>query len=482
MRASAGIRLNSAARLRQWIKALSFLKLRTHINLIVGCLSAVFIALVVSARLDSTRRAISEEIVAANVVAVQLLGHVVDSSERAGPEPLLRFLESLGRVRANEISLYAANGAVLYRSPDSTYKAGREAPQWFTGLLMPTTPTREFVMPDGLRLVVKADASRAILDGWDDVAILLKMGAVALGILNLLVFWLVRRALSPLPIIADGLSRLRHGELKFRLPRLQGFEASAIGNAFNDMALAVEEKVQAERQARDAEARLDERRELAQLIEQRIEEERRMIARELHDEFGQSVTAIRSLALSIAARMPSAESPTGSSIVTSSIGDAATLISSEAARLYDAMHGLIPRLAPLTLDNLGLEATLRSFVDEWQQRNPSLELSLRQNLTTQLGPSVALAIYRVVQEALINALRHGQPAKIEVSVECDEQHAYVRVSDDGIGLREDWQRPGRFGLRGLKDRIDKLHGRLQVNNRATGGVEVCAEIPLQVAK
>lgn len=443
------------------------MKLRTHVNLIVGFLSAGFIALVVSAELDSTRRAISEEMAATNVVAAQVLTRVVHVN--ADSASLLSFLQSLGRVRANEIELRGPSGALLYKSPVSTYKAGREAPQWFTALLLPVTPARELQLNDGAHLVLKANASRAILDGWDDMFSLLVYGAVTLGVLNGLVFWWVSRALSPLPVIAAGLSRLRQGELKFRLPALRGTEVSVIGLAFNDMAMAMEEKVQAERRAREVEARLDERREMAQLIEQRLEEERRMIARELHDEFAQSVTAIRSLAVSITNQTPNHES---------SIGQAAQLISSEAASLYDAMHGLIPRLTPLTLDTLGLAATLDQFVSDWQKRNPLLKLSLAQTLTTQLGASIALTVYRIVQEALINALRHAQPSQIDINVACDAQLVTVLVLDDGVGLAADWSRPGRFGLRGLRDRVVQLHGQLHVCNRPLRGVAVRAEIPL----
>ena len=169
------------------------------------------------------------------------------------------------------------------------------------------------------------------------------------------------RALAPFPVIADGLERIQRGDLAFRLPDLAGSEAHAMGVAFNRMAQAVEDNVQAERKAREAETRLEERREMARLVEQRVEEERRLIAHELHDEFGQSVTAIRSLALAIATQA-GAHDPT--------TGDAARLISDEAARLYDAMHGLIPRLMPLSLDTLGLAETLENLVRDWQRRYP----------------------------------------------------------------------------------------------------------------
>jgi two-component system sensor histidine kinase UhpB len=290
-------------------------------------------------------------------------------------------------------------------------------------------------------------------------------------IMNGLAFWSVKRALEPFPVIADGLERLQQGDLAFRLPPLAGNEAHAIGAAFNRMAQAVQDKVQAERKAHDAEARLEERREMASLADQRVEEERRLIAHELHDEFGQSVTAIRSLAQAIAAQVGVHDPATG---------DIARLISEEAARLYDAMHGLIPRLAPLSLDTLGLAATLDSLVRDWQRRHPSIALSLSQSLTTELGPSVTLAIYRVVQEGLINALRHARASRVDIAVHCDTRRIVATVTDDGAGLPADWARPGHFGLRGLAERVRQLGGTFSVGNQDGRGVSLSAEVPLDV--
>ena len=217
-----------------------------------------------------------------------------------------------------------------------------------------------FILSGGAQLTIEAESSRAILDAWDDLTRLLTVATLMLVVIGGLAFWLVDRALAPFPVIVGGLERLERGELSYRLPALRGAEAHAIGAAFNRMAQAVEDKVQAERDAREARTRLEERRELAQLVEQSLEEERRLIAHELHDEFGQSVTAIRSLATAIATQSAAPD-----------LAAAARLISDEAARLYDAMHGLIPRLAPLSLDTLGLAAALESLVRDWQQRHPA---------------------------------------------------------------------------------------------------------------
>jgi two-component system sensor histidine kinase UhpB len=241
------------------------------------------------------------------------------------------------------------------------------------------------------------------------------------------------------------------------------------------MAQGVEDNVAAERKAREAETRLEERREMSLLVEQRVEEERRLIAHELHDEFGQSVTAIRSLAMAIATQ--STEPP---------MSDAARLIAEEAARLYDAMHGLIPRLMPVSLDTLGLAETLENLVRDWQRRNPDIRLRLRHELPSELGPSITLAAYRVVQEGLINALRHAQATEIAVNLESNSAAAadkmVVTVADNGVGLPATWSRPGHFGLRGLMERVEHLGGQVSIRNRDPRGVILTAEIPLTLTE
>ncbi len=449
------------------------MKLRTRLNLVVSALSAAFVLVLIAAEIQSTRQSVREEIEAANRVASQLLGRLASVySTIGGPELVLQFVQQLGRVRANEVYLLAPSGEVLYRSPPATYKAGREAPAWFARLFTPTSAKEAFMLRGGVRLVVEAQSSRAVLDAWDEIVRIALLGAVMLVIVNAAAFWLVARVFKPIPIIADGLERLQRGDLAFRLPPLAGSEARTIGNAFNRMAQAVQDKVLAESQARDAEARLEERREMASLADQRVEEERRLIAHELHDEFGQSVTAIRSLALAIAAQGGARDPATG---------EAARLISDEAARLYDAMHSLIPRLAPLSLDALGLSASLEHLVRDWQRRHPSISIDVQHRLPADLGPAVTLAIYRVVQEGLVNALRHAQPSRVDIAVASDVQRIQVSVADDGVGLPADWARPGRYGLRGLADRVAQLGGTLNVRNQGTRGVLLTADIPLAVS-
>ena len=448
------------------------MRLRTRLNLIVAGLSAAFVGVLIAAEIESLRGSVREEVEAAHRVAAHLLGRLASVySTIGGPDLVVQLVQQLGRVRANEVYLLSPSGEVLYRAPAASYKAGREAPAWFTRLLAPVAEKDTFILRGGVQLVVEAQPSRSVLDAWDELVRLSLIGAVMLVLVNVLAFWSLARVLRPIPVIAGGLERIERGELSFRLPPLASDEIRAIGAAFNRMAQAVEDKVLAQRQAREAETRLQERSEMASLADQRVEEERRLIAHELHDEFGQSVTAIRSLAQVIATQ----------SSVDARTAETARLISEEAARLYDAMHSLIPRLAPPSLDALGLAATLETLVRDWQRRNPSISIRLHHRLPADLGPSVTLALYRVVQEGLVNALRHAQATTIEISVEGDLQQIHVKVADDGVGLPPDWARPGHYGLRGLKDRVAQLQGSLELSSRPGGGTTLEAHIPLAVA-
>ena len=161
------------------------------------------------------------------------------------------------------------------------------------------------------------------------------------------------------------------------------------------------ENIENERRAVRAESQLSDSRELRRWIDHHVEQERRLIARELHDELGQSVTAIRSMALSVAQRVQATDAESAR---------AARLIADESSRLYDAMHGLIPRLAPLVLDSLGLAEALDDLVERTRRsQQGALQVELHVDLReAELSADAGLALYRAAQEGITNALRHGQ--------------------------------------------------------------------------
>jgi two-component system sensor histidine kinase UhpB len=443
--------------------------LRLQINLIIAVLMSLFIGTVVYQQIQDTRSSVREEIEGSNQVATQLLTRVSWVYEVSGLRGMLSFLDQLGRVRANEVSLYSPTGELVYASPPSTYKSGRDAPRWFAGLVSPPAQRQEIRVGDG-RLVIQANSSRAVLDGWDTLERLLWIGAIALAVINAAVFWLTGRVLHPLQTVIKGLKRMEQGDYQARLPALTGKEARLMSLAFNRTAQAVADSAAAQKLATEARQRLQENRELTHMIQAHIEEERRSIARELHDELGQSITAIKSIGQSILQRPDSHDQR---------VTEAARLIVDTAGRMYDAIHEMIPRLRPFALDSFGLGDALSDLAGEWRTRHPQVEMRLTiDEPLPQLNDAVTTSAYRIVQEALINALRHAAASRIDVSVATGSDQLIVRVDDNGVGLPPTWDQPGHYGVRGMRERAAALGGTFELCAGRDGGTQVVARLPL----
>ncbi|SDH38096.1 histidine kinase [Variovorax sp. OV700] len=452
--------------------------LRLKINLIVSLLTLLFVTAMLALQLRAMRESVHEEVVAANRVAAQLLNRTAWLYAAQGTPAMLSFLQGVGRVRSNDITLLDNDDQVLYSSPTSVYKAGRDAPDWFAGLVSPPPSKLSIAFPGG-KLVVHSNASRAVLDAWDDFVLLMLSALGLLAVVNAGVFWLVGRATRPFADIVDALNQLESGRFDVALRALPGTEAAAIGAAFNRMVGMLQQHIETERRAVRAESRLSESRELGRWVDQKIEQERRLIARELHDELGQSVTAMRSMALSIAQRVqaldPQAE-------------QAARLIADESARLYTAMHGMIPRLTPLVLDKFGLVAALEDLVERTRNSHGGVEIEWRLGIELdrlRLDTDTALVLYRAAQEGITNALRHGEAHRIVLALEGDEHAVNLMLTDDGRGLpgpeaaRE--TSVGHYGLRWLAERIDSLGGELRLEPAVPSGARLTVRLPLPAA-
>ncbi len=446
--------------------------LRLQINLIVGALTLLFTAAVIALQLSALRDSVHEEVVAANRVASQLLLRTAGLGTEQGAPAMLAYLQGVGRIRSNDITLLDAQGRELYRSPPSPYKAGRDAPPWFEALMAPSPSVQSIDLPDG-KLEIRANASRAALDAWDYLSGLAGGALLLFVAANVLVFWLVGRALRPLGDIVGALNQLQAGRFDMALPPLPGSEAGAIGAAFNRMVVQVRDHIETERRAARAETQLSDSRDLTHWIDQHIEAERHAIARELHDELGQSVTAMRSLALSIAQRVGAADAE---------VAQAAQVIADEASRLYDAMHGIIPRLSPLVLDTFGLHAALDDLLERTRRSQPEVTITLNVDDRAPEPPAeIALTLYRAAQEGLTNALRHGRARRVELDVARNSREVRLTLRDDGVGLpAKGADRAGHYGLRWLTERVESLNGVLQIG-AAAGQSGVVLEVAIPFA-
>lgn len=445
------------------------MSLRLQVNLIITTLLAIFASVLIGLQLDNTRRSVREEVVGANAVAAQLLSRMQWIYGNSGLTGMAEFLQQVGRIRANEVELRDDKNTLIYSSPPSVYKSGRMAPEWYSRIVASPLAPKEISLPNG-RLVLQADTSRAVLDGWDDLLPMLWIVLAGFVLGNALIYALMGRALRPLHQLVQGMQQMAAGNYDARLTGLTGREGQQIGHAFNHMAQSLQDNIEAKRQAKEAALALAENREMTQMIQARIELERGAISRELHDELGQQVTAIKSVGLAIARRAADTDP---------AIEQSARLVMHCADQIYDGMHRLIAKLRPLALDQFGLYDALRDLLGEIQLHHPELVISatLPESLEA-IDDAHATAVYRIVQEAVNNALRHAKANRIEVDVALSAQFLQLEVRDNGGGQIEQFQTHGHYGLSGMRERVQALEGSFQLRQLEPAGVGILVNFPL----
>ena len=400
------------------------MSLRLRLNLLVAALNLGFLAALTWLLIDNHRNSIQEEIEAAHRVTVQMLGSAAQTSPVFGPAPvvMVNFLQSLGRVRANDIRLYTADGVLRYSSPPTVYKAGRNAPEWFGGLMRSKVEATVIGLP-GARIEIVPDASRAVLDAWDSMTAIFLLGLGFVAMLHVALLLFLRRLLRPT-------------------------EADARRLAATTQELA-------------------ENREVMRLIEAGIEQERKRLARELHDELGQSVTAIRLIATSISR---SSEAP--------GVTQGAGKVNEIAAGLYDSVHRIVRELRPAVLEQPDLAAALADLEREWRIRHPDIDLSMvLEGDLGDLGEELTLAVFRCVQEALTNVLKHAGATRVRLAVAQREGRLEAIIEDDGQGGPTGLAGSGH-GLVGMRERVATLGGSLKTGMRPEGGFRVSIVLPL----
>jgi two-component system sensor histidine kinase UhpB len=206
------------------------------------------------------------------------------------------------------------------------------------------------------------------------------------------------------------------------------------------------------------------------------ESERKSLARELHDELGQYLNAIKTDAVSLNEKLSDAAP---------GLKRAATAIIEHADHMHAVVRDLVRRLRPVGLDELGLRAALEHYLDHCQRRMPNVQFSISlEGDLDDLGEQVSLAVYRLVQEGITNVSRHAHAKRVEVLVTRTDpengQPPQVRFSicDDGRGAVPEAPSTG-LGLVGMRERVEMLGGQLKITTGAAQGFNVSAWIPLQ---
>jgi signal transduction histidine kinase len=216
-----------------------------------------------------------------------------------------------------------------------------------------------------------------------------------------------------------------------------------------------------ERRSEDAEHQM---RELSQQLVNTQEEERKNLSRELHDHVAQVLTGLR-MELGRIERMSAGVAP----------------VVAECKKLVDDMFRTVRNLAlglrPSMLDDFGLQAALEWHVRDFMARYAiNVELKMDGDFD-KLPDRHRTCVYRIVQEAMTNCVRHAQATNIQIGVTTDEGQLGVSVSDDGVGLDPAHRRKG-LGLRGIDERVKELQGTMTISREAKRGTTLAVRLPL----
>jgi signal transduction histidine kinase len=458
----------------------SDLKLRLTMQIAAvsaACLAAAAIYALVDAG-RSARARIDEiaGVVAQDQQLLQAKQHWI--SDPSAEFPDLRTIASVVAAPGLCIAYRARDGKVLQRFCGGSPSGDRSAPAMFAALYGRVfDPGREVAKPVSFQeekigeAVAWVDPATLAAEAWQTTSRLLGVMAVMLLLLCSLVHVALARALRPTRLIRAGLERIAANDLSARLPPFDLAELSAIGVVFNHLAESLERT-------------LDERRELTRRLIALQDDERRHLARELHDEFGQCLAAVRALAAS-AGQTAAQECP---AVLSDCAG-----IERTAARMMESLRGALFRLRPPDVDELGLAASLEGLVAGWNGRSRGrTRFEIRFcGAFEDLPPGLGAGLYRIAQEAVTNAAKHADATRVVLQLTKSEAapasggaaapQVELIVNDDGRPGEADPAAKAGMGLLGMRERAATLGGSLSFEAGQKTGSVLRVVVPLAPA-
>lgn len=317
------------------------------------------------------------------------------------------------------------------------------------------------------QLTVTPNYGKELLDLADKLGKLLALSAMLL-LLSFFVYRPVRNALAPSAAILATLNRMEAGDLRARMPGFALIELERIGAGFNHLADRLEQTINSQQR-------------LAHRLLSVREEERAHLARELHDEFGQylaSLNAEAAFARELAADgvpelLPCAES-----------------IGKTCGHMMEVLQQILHRLRPIGLEEFGLVPSLRQLLDGWNRRcRGATAFTLEAGAGLDgLPDNTSVSIYRIVQESITNAVRHGRAAQVTVTLQEAGAGLRLEIRDDGGGAparrgpADGAGTAGGFGLLGMEERVLALGGSLAVRPAPGGGTVVGVLLPADAVR
>jgi two-component system sensor histidine kinase UhpB len=398
---------------------------------------------------------------------------VVSLNETADPDARLTgIVQDLNRLR--HVSITRRPDALEAEPPVADDRGDdREpssVPAWFVALVHPeTTAVNVPISIHGKpgSLVITSHPDDEMNEIWDGIVTQLQVGSAIAIALFLLTMMVVSRALAPLQSLSEAMTSIEAGAYDTYVKPAGSPELAAICAKLNHLAATLGDAV-------------EEKRRLAETAVSLQDAERKEIARELHDEFGPYLFALRAHASSLM-RTANAREPNTDALRRH--GDA---ILEQINALQQFNRRVLERLRPVGLAELGLSEAIGALLRLWGESHPAvaIETTISQSLGAT-SETAQLTIYRIIQEALTNVFRHARATHVEItvtpapsrqggSVPVDTDAVAVSVRDNGDGLPADHKQG--FGMIGMRERVLALGGTMTVAS-THHGVTVEALVP-----
>jgi two-component system sensor histidine kinase UhpB len=452
------------------------MSLRYQINLRILVVSVCVLLLGGPIAIWQARNAVNKEVDSSIKLAVQLIRFAFlqapdISQAKINEDYWISQINELNQTRYLTIQLKKSSGElidVVHKKHQP--KSQKRPPQWFASLIESQRPQAEYSMANStgkqLTLIIQANPLDEITEVWEESIRFLG----SLLLLTLFTFLAVNlafnKALKAIGLIVKALKIIETGQYQQKLPDFSIQEYDSIAKAINHMADVLNVSQQ-------------ENQELAQHSLNIQEEERQRLSQELHDELGQSLTAIKVMA--VAAERAQAEESKAGKI---EIKQVMNSIVSVCDHLMIVVGSMMHQLHPLILSELGLKATLEDLLNHWAVRNPALSISLNSPDEVDLfEQKISIQVFRIVQECITNSIRHAKASKVVISLEILQESATrsvlrLQVTDDGQGCSLEKLKTG-FGLLGMRQRVNSLTGELTIKTLPNEGMSIIAIIPVK---
>jgi two-component system, NarL family, sensor histidine kinase UhpB len=369
---------------------------------------------------------------------------------------LPRFV-SLEQTRHLTIQLKQPTGNIVNFAAKTKPATKSIPPQWFVHLLSakPSQLEQRFTNSDGrqVSLIIQANPIDEISEAWQESRAFFVTLVIMTAITFLAVNLLFNKTIKAINVIVEALKAIEQGNYQQKLPDFATQEYDSIAKAINHTADVLD-------------ATHEENKALTLHTLQIQEDERQHLAKELHDELGQSLTAIKVMAT------------TAKNDKADAVKIADTIIS-VCDHLITVVRSMMRNLHPLVLAELGLKASLEDLLNYWSQRHPELSLTLDcPDVFDKMEQKITIQVFRVVQECLTNIVRHAQATEAVIHLEIGSRKMLrLDVIDNGCGCTLTEIKKG-FGLLGIRERIKSLGGELDIQTGHQQGMKITASIPL----